>query len=326
VVVQNKPNEPSLELSALAVGKPDERGNTIKYIYARDPAYVVYYSRSADGEAGQHYNRGWSLRLLQVARLAPRPLTELAYETEGVQVQLTSNPAERHRLRGLLLPLGTERAKLQALLNGWRRRQSYDSSIATALQLALDGNGKADAALQTLKDAKASILSEREIAGKAQYFMCTLALGLCGLSLLWGGFHVLFKDLPNFWVGAQAGVFGAILSIAIALRGRTVLLDSGLRGNLSESALRLSIGAISGGTLVLLFATGLIPALHTVSADLNVTGLSGTLPDDPKTRLALTAFVVLLGIIAGFVDQLVPGLLEDQSKRFRDSDARPKTG
>ncbi len=292
---------------SLAVGELDERGNMVKYIYSCDQDYVVYYSRlehkSASAGAARRSSH-W------VRRLFPsRAARDLPYESEGVQAQLSRDPVTRKTLRQQLLPLGTERAKLQALLSGWPRRQSYDTSIATALQLALIGEGRAEAkenALQTLRDAKESILAKREIAGKAQYARFTLLLGVVGMFLLVFVQHNLFKDSPNFWLGAQAGLIGAVLSIAIGIRRRTVALDIGVAGNLSDSALRLMIGAVSGGTLVLLFSTGLLPSLQTVQG--------------PQDGVHSTPFILLLGIIAGFVEQLVPSLLEDQAKKYRGED------
>nr|WP_294557153.1 hypothetical protein [uncultured Rhodopila sp.] len=289
----------------------DERGNTVKYIYSCDQDYVVYYSRlehpspGADGAAKASTAGG------RRRRFSPGSTGDLPYESEGVQAQLSSDPAKRQKLRSLLLPLGTERAKLQALLSDWPRRQSFDSSIATALQLALDGDGNAeskDNALQTLKDAKAAILTEREIAGKAQYVRFTLILALAGILLLVAAQHNLFKGSGNFWLGAQAGLFGAVLSIAIGIRRRTVALDIGVAGNLSDSALRLFIGAVSGGTLVLLFATGLLPSLHTLKGE--------------QDAVQTMTFALLLGIIAGFVEQLVPSLLEEQAQKFRNGNEK----
>jgi hypothetical protein len=299
----------------LAVGGLDERGNTVKYIYSCDQDYVVYYSRlehrasstdsqQAAGSVGDKRRLMW-LRRFFTARSA----LDLPYESEGVQAQLSGDPATRKTLRQLLLPLGTERAKLQALLSGWHRRQSYDSSIATALQLALIGEGSPEAkenALQTLKDAKASILTEREVAGRAQYVRFTLLVGVIAMFLLVFVQHNLFKDSGYFWLGTQAGLIGAVLSIAIGIRRRVVALDIGFAGNLSDSALRLLIGAVSGGTLVLLFSTGLLPSLQTVQG--------------AQDGVHSMAFVLLLGIIAGFVEQLVPSLLEDQAEKFRGDD------
>jgi hypothetical protein len=312
VVVPLPRSDPAPETSALRVGGQDERGNTVKYIYARDPDYVVYYSRlehpstSGDGDGQANPGRHW-FRRDRLGQFRPTPVSDSAYESEGVQAQLS--PMKRQTLRPKLLPLGTERAKLQALLSGWSRRQSYDTSIATALQLALDGDGdgkSAENALDTLRSARAAILSEREIAGRAQYVKFTLISGLAGLLLLSIAQHNLFKSSGLFWLGTQAGLIGAIMSIALSLRGRTVALDIGFAGNLSDSVLRLIIGAVSGGTLVLLFSCGLIPPLHTLSGDL-----------DGRSSI----FALLLGIVAGFVEKLVPSLLEDQARKMGDSGA-----
>ncbi len=64
---------------------------------------------------------------------------------------------------------------------------------------------------------------------------------------------------------------------------------------------------MSGGTLVLLFSTGLLPSLHTVQGE--------------QDGVRSLTFALLLGIIAGFVEQLVPSLLEDQAQRMKSGDA-----
>ncbi len=296
-VIQGPQADAAPELLALKVGGLDERGNTVKYIYARDPDYVVYYSRleheptdpGADRPASRvrHWLQLWHAWFG-------------VSEREGVQAQFA--PAQRQTLRRKLLPLGTERANLQALLSGWKRRQSYDTTIATAFQLALDGDGdgtSAEIALDTLKNARSAIVREREVAGRAQYVMYTLISGAVGLALLLFAQGHLFQDSGLFWLGAQAGLIGAILSIALSLRSRTVALDLS-KGNLSDSASRIIIGAVSGGTLVLLFSCGLVPPWHTLSGDV----------DAIKSPI----FAMLLGIIAGFVEKLVPSLLDDQAR------------
>jgi hypothetical protein len=99
------------------------------------------------------------------------------------------------------------------------------------------------------------------------------------------------------------------MSIAIGIRGRKVALDIGMSSNMSDSLLRLIIGAVSGGALVLLFSTGLLPALHTNQGVLNGVGMESM------------AFAMLLGIVAGFVEQLVPSLLESQAQRMQNGHA-----
>lgn len=298
-------------------GGLDDRGNTIEYIYARDPNYQVYYSRLAKPAAADAAEpAGLLARLWRRVRPArPGPKPEQAYPTEGVQAQLTADPEKRAELRAKLLPLGVERAKLQALLSGWSRRHSYDLSIATALQLALDGDGNPDAtksATQILQDAREAIVNERAIAGKGQYARFTLAMAVPVLLGLFLAEYVVFSDTDNFWMGTRAGVIGAIMSIALGLRQRTVLLDIGWAGNLWDSVLRLIIGAISGGTLVLLFSTGLLPTLTTAQG-----------VQTPPSGIMSMQFIVLLGIMAGFAEKLVPNLLEEQSDKLRGGKPAP---
>lgn len=307
----------------LKVGGKDPRGNTVKYIYACDGDFVVYYSRLEhdpdNGGTGSFSLRSLAHRLLRLGRRSLLPVLDTAYESEGVQAQLSADPALRQQQRQMLLPLGAERARLQALLTGWRRRQSYDTRIATALQLALGGDPDGNAsksALEALTDAKSAILAERDTAGRAQYVKYTLICAVLAALLLGTLPDTLFKGDQMIWLGGQAGVVGAFLSIAISIRRRTVALNIDRAANLTDCALRLLIGAVSGGTLVLLFGTGLLPTLHTGAGELQV-----------STSPISSQFTVLLGLIAGFVEQLVPSMLEKQAERFTSGDPpKPSSG
>jgi len=305
VAGEGRPKPQSLPVTssvpALRVGGLDDRGNTVKYIYSVDPAYIIYYSRLE--QAGNHKGLGRIRLLLRLGRRA--------CEWEGVQALLSSDPGRRQDQLRKLLPLGTERAKLRALLSDWPRRESYDSSIAIALQLALDGNGEGtsvERALATLADAKTSIANERQIAGRGQYVSFAFLFGILGFAVLRIAQYSLFPDTGNFWLGAQAGLLGAIFSIAIGVKNRTVAPDTNVRGNLTDSVLRLVIGGISGGTIVLLSSTGLVPALHTYA---------GNLSGDESVP-----FVLLLGILAGFVERLVPGVLDNEARKLGGDDDR----
>ena len=311
----------------LKVGERDERGNTVEYIYARDPHYIVYFSRlqqqgapdDATGHRGAaaQRRRWWPLR-----RRAAGADVGPAETCKGVQAQLSNDQARRRAQRRNLLGLGVERAKLQALLSDWPRRQGYDASIAIALQMALDGDGtendpSARQAQETLSDARVSLLGEREVDLRAQYVSSTLRLGVLGFLVLLG-LHLALPaswiTLDGVWVGCEAGLIGAILSIAIGLRRRTVALDIGIKGNRSDCILRLIIGAVSGGTLVLLFASGLLPKLATGQGVMDHQSI---------------AFSMLLGVIGGFVEQLVPSLLEEQGNRLSNdaaAKAQPAAG
>jgi hypothetical protein len=273
-----------VEIRRLQIGQQDERGNIVTNIYCLDPDYAIY-------SAGVSPRQG-RLRLF-------RP-----HEQLGVLAELSPNPERRSQLRRYLLPLGTERAILQALLSGWPRRYSYDSSIATALQLALSSEGNPEAmqrALEILKDAKVSVLTERIIAGRAQYVRFTLISNLIGVFLLFLGQHYLLLASSNVWLGVEAGMLGALASIALDIRNRAVALDFDWTGNLADSVLRLIVGAVSGGVLILLFAAGLLPSLYTTQGVLN-----------PGTSVS---FALIAGFLGGFVERLVPSLLGEPVKR-----------
>jgi hypothetical protein len=314
--IQPVPTSSVIDDCPLKVGGKDPRGNTVKYIYACDGDYVVYYSRLEHApdpdDVGPYAPRHVTRRLLRLGRRSLLPALDAAYESEGVQAQLSADPALRQQQRRLLLPLGAERARLQALLIGWRRRQSYDTRIATALQLALGGDPDGTAnqsALEALTDAKTAILAERDTAGRAQYVKYTLICAVLGTLLIGTLPDTLFRGDQMIWLGGQAGVVGAFLSIAISIRRRTVALNIDRAANLTDCALRLLIGAVSGGTLVLLFGTGLLPTLHTGAGELQV-----------NASPTASQFTVLLGLIAGFVEQLVPSMLEKQADRFTSGD------
>ena len=311
----------------LKVGERDERGNTVEYIYARDPHYIVYFSRlqqhgAPDDAAGHRATAAQWRRWWPFAHRAARAEVDPTDTWKGVQAQLSNDLAKRRTQRRNLLSLGVERAKLQALLSDWPRRLGYDASIAIALQMALDGDGtendpSARQALETLTDARASLLGEREVDLRAQYVSSTLRLRVLGFLMLLG-LHLALPTnwitLDGVWVGCEAGLIGAILSIAIGLRRRTVALDIGIKGNRSDCILRLIIGAVSGGTLVLLFASGLLPKLATGQGVMDHQSV---------------AFSMLLGVIGGFVEQLVPSLLEEQGNRLSNdaaAKAQPAAG
>jgi hypothetical protein len=64
----------------------------------------------------------------------------------------------------------------------------------------------------------------------------------CGfnrLLLVVSGFYPLQPASSNLWLAAKAGVIGAAFSIALAIRNRTVVLDTDLVDNVTDGTLRL---------------------------------------------------------------------------------------
>jgi len=71
------PTTPMLRVDGI-----DERGNTVKYIYASDPDYVVYYSR-LERVAEEH--GAWRHPFSRFHRARPKAIPTGSYEREGVQ-------------------------------------------------------------------------------------------------------------------------------------------------------------------------------------------------------------------------------------------------
>jgi hypothetical protein len=110
--------------------------------------------------------------------------------------------------------------------------------------------------------------------------------------------HDISTDL---WLAAEAGLVGAAFSIALAIKSRTVALDTEPLANATDGVLRLSIGVICAGVLVLLVASHILPRV--TIGDLN---LSEGVPT-PQ-------IVLVIGFVAGFLERLVPDLLEKATK------------
>ncbi|MFL6863130.1 MAG: hypothetical protein ACJ8DZ_09030, partial [Allosphingosinicella sp.] len=103
------------------------------------------------------------------------------------------------------------------------------------------------------------------------------------------------------WVGVGGGTVGAFFSIAIGLRGRTILIDLQNRDNIADAVLRVVIGCMSGGILLCLLLSRLVEIS-------GVQVISGNGAPTPGHDPAIVEFV--LGFFAGFFERLVPNLLE----------------
>ena len=95
-----------------------------------------------------------------------------------------------------------------------------------------------------------------------------------------------------------SGAMGAMLSTAIALRDRTVGTD-GWKSNGVDSATRIMIGVISAALLYTLLESNLL-STFSVSID--------QLTKNQSAQIWNVALVV--GFLAGFLERLVPNLLE----------------
>jgi hypothetical protein len=222
------------------------------------------------------------------------------YQAGEVMVHFADDPGKEQGQRKAILPVSSARAEVNSFAQGLACREICDRQLAYALQLALDGDPVG--AKETVASAKAFVLAKRASRGRFQYLKWsygTAAL-LIGLLFLASRFYPFQDASSNLWLAGKAGLVGAAFSIALAIRGRTVALDTDLLDNVTDGTLRLLIGVISAGVLLLLLACGILPSLKIGDANFSGSALTWKM-------------VLVIGFVGGFLERLVPDLLEKKN-------------
>ena len=265
-----KPEAQTVTLEDIHVGNRDGRGFRITRIYAVQPGeYAIY-------------------------------------QADEVLVHFADDQSKAQTQRKSILPVSAARAEVNALVQGLPCREICDRQLAYALQLALDGD--IDGAKKTVAAAKTFVLTKRAARGRFQYLKWSFGTAaiLIGLLFLAGRLYPFQEASSDLWLAAKAGLIGAAFSIALAIRDRTVALDTELVANLTDGTLRLLIGVISAGVLLLLLASGILPSLKVGDANFSGTGLTWQM-------------VLLVGFVGGFLERLVPDLLEKKNPQGNGS-------
>jgi len=251
-----------------------------------------------DVRVGKKDGRGF-----QITRVYAVQSNEYAiYQAGEVIVQYSDDQQKAQAQRKSILPVSAPRAEVNALVQGLACREVCDRQLAYSLQLALDGD--IEGAKRTVVAAKAFVLGKRAARGRFQYLNWSFGTAaiLIGLLFVASRLHPLQPASSDLWLAGKAGLIGAAFSIALAIRDRTVALDTELVANVTDGTLRLLIGVISAGVLLLLLGCGILPSLKIGDANFSGTGLTWQM-------------VLVIGFVGGFLERLVPDLLEKKNSQ-----------
>lgn len=269
---------------------------------------------------------------------ARKPPEYAVYQTsERVTIQFADAPDKADEQRKALAQLAPLRGELNGLIDGWRdapnrmldrpawlwrlagesrgarlrrRAARYDRRVADALVVALEGDLTGGGAV--LENVKSEVLAERVGWARFQYLIAAVLLALgfmlfASLIAAWQQAALCppardprcFDHATDLWRGGMAGALGSFFSIALAIRGRTVLPDLNRQANMMDAALRVAIGIIAGVVFVALVLSGFVNL---------AIGRS-----DPA--VAGTLYIGLCGFLAGFSERMVPDLLAKAEER-----------
>ena len=224
--------------------------------------------------------------------------------------------------RAAIAPLNPVRGQINGLIDGWRGNRDpkakakaalFDRRVADALCLGLQG--QVDHAELLLREIKDEVLEKRTAPARVNYILVAAATALVLMLVAAIATSTPYRTLYAYsaqgwdlWLGAGAGALGALFSTGIAMRTRAILTDLEPVENRADAAARVAIGAIAGMVLV-----GLITAGN-ISLSFGETGLSAR---GPNAWIGMAA----AGFAAGFLERLVPGLLEGSAISGRTGSA-----
>ncbi len=177
-----------------------------------------------------------------------------------------------------------------------RNRPSlYDHNIAQAMMLVMEKkveDGK-QLARQTLKMAVQRVTNDNTV----RYLRAAVVFGMVAVAVCCAMIyfrHPSTPELQNLVVGAMSGTIGAMLSVASRLQAFELQPCNQSNMNYWMSFTRIAIGLVAGSILLLLSHTVFSEAMRNV-----VMGKDGDWQG-----------IVVLGLIGGFAERLVPNLLQ----------------
>ncbi|MGD0147432.1 MAG: hypothetical protein ABSB77_02480 [Xanthobacteraceae bacterium] len=269
--------------ASFKIGDLDGSGRTIAEIYFKRERYVIYCTTNdADMDADRE-----------------------------VRVQYADDPATADKQIADVADVIPLRNKLQFLLPEIANKNRYYAQIAEAFRLGLEH--QIDVAKETLEGAIQEVQIIRGSDGRNIYInqawpyaaSAAIALIIASAAFLYFGgvtFTKAWSTLGHLLLAAAAGALGALLSIAISVRTRSVATDGDNKSIRIDAWLRILIGVICAAVLYLILGTGVLSQVQVGNMKFNAGLISWQLS-------------LLAGFAAGFLERLVPDLLEKTAKK-----------
>jgi hypothetical protein len=258
---------------------------------------------------------------------ARRPPEYAIYRTdERVAIHFADDREQEQAQRSALVRLNPIRGEINGLIDGWRQRESlrakalcYDRRVGDALTLAFEQDVASAELLLT--QIRTDIVDERMARARFLYLIYSFAAVALAIAIFAfmnsGSLYSFPAQSWNLWFGAGVGAVGAFFSIAIGIRGRTILTDMHKLNNGMDAVLRVVIGSIAAALLVCLVQSRAI-TFEIGAAKLDESGV-------------VWLYVTIIAFIGGFSERLVPDLLgkiaaEPNNANTAASGAAPAAG
>lgn len=249
------------------------------------------------------------------------PVYAVYRTSERVMIQYADDSALGSEQRQSVAPISGVRGEINGLIDELRaspdlrkhaRADIVERRLADGLGLLLQGY--AEPAAASLAAIKEELAQERASWARLQYVMWASVVALAAIiiasfvqsELYRRIFNVKLGELEgSLWLAAAAGAVGAFFSIAIAIRRREIKTELIWRDNVADAVLRVLVAVIAAPLLIALMKSGAV----------TLTIGDATIPEssDASATAGSVLLVVIIGFLAGFIERLVPDLLEKSS-------------